>query len=193
MSSPDEVAGLLEALGAEVAAVGELGLRLQLHGLVLDLADAIPLRRRLGEDPLRHRRLLAGVLRQLRRLLLGERDDLQAPPLWLQLRVLVLVVFVFLFLLVLLLLFLNVLTIQTYDWDNRGLLARRAFWGERIETRSTRVKTITLVPTLGNHFHSRTLCHWMCLCNSVNASFIIYYSVHSGEGSSSVALFLKSF
>ena len=48
-ASPDEVAGLLEALGTEVAAVGELGLRLQLHGLVLDLADAVPLRRGLGQ------------------------------------------------------------------------------------------------------------------------------------------------
>lgn len=49
---PDKVAGLLEALGAETAAVGKLGFRFQLNGLVLDLADPIPLSSRLGEDSL---------------------------------------------------------------------------------------------------------------------------------------------
>lgn len=110
---PDKVTGLLEALGAETAAVGKLGFCFQFHGLVFDLADSIPLSRRLGEDPLRHRGLLAGILRQLGRLLLSESDDFQAPPLW----ILLLPVFI-----LILLLFLDVLTIQTYNCKIWGLL-----------------------------------------------------------------------
>lgn len=79
--SPDEVAGLLEALGAETAAVGKLGFCFQLHGLVFDLADPIPLCRRLREDSLRQRGLLSGILGELGRLLLREGDDFQALPL----------------------------------------------------------------------------------------------------------------
>lgn len=40
---PDEVTGLLEALGAEIAAVGKLGFCFQFNCLVFDLADSIPL------------------------------------------------------------------------------------------------------------------------------------------------------
>lgn len=78
---PDKITGLFEALGAEIAAVGELGFRFQLDGSVFDLADSVPLGRRLGQDALRHRGLLAGILGQLGRLLLGEGDYFQAPPL----------------------------------------------------------------------------------------------------------------
>lgn len=100
---PDEVAGLLEALGAEAAAVGELGLGLQLHGLVFDLAYSVPLGRRLRQDALRHRGLLAGILGQLGSLLLREGDDLHHPPLQGLL-------IPFLFLLILL----GILTLQAY-------------------------------------------------------------------------------
>lgn len=78
---PDKIAGLFEALGAEIAAVGELWFRFELDSSVFDLADSVPLGRRLGQDALRHRGLLAGVLRQLGRLLLGEGDYFQASPL----------------------------------------------------------------------------------------------------------------
>lgn len=78
---PHQVTGLLEALGAVIAAVGELGLSFQLHGFVFDFADPVPFRGRLGEDSLRHRGLFAGIFGQLCRLLLSERDDFQAPPL----------------------------------------------------------------------------------------------------------------
>lgn len=128
---PDEVTGLLETLGAEIAAVGKLGFCFQFHGLVFDLADSIPLGRRLREDPLRHRGLLAGILRQLGRLLLSERDDFQAPPLW-----------CLLLPLLILLVFLDVLTIQTYDCENWSLLSLCVFqlhfmlgslnWGEHV-------------------------------------------------------------
>lgn len=78
---PDKIAGLFEALGAEIAAVGKLWFRFELDRSVFDLADSVPLGRRLGQDALRHRGLLAGVLRQLGRLLLGEGDYFQASPL----------------------------------------------------------------------------------------------------------------
>lgn len=74
LTVPDKVTGLFEALGTEIAAVGELGLRFQLDGSVFDLADSVSLGRRLGQDALGNRGLLPGVLRQLGRLLLGEGD-----------------------------------------------------------------------------------------------------------------------
>lgn len=76
-TSPHEVTGLLEALGAVGAAVGELGLGLQLRLSVLHLADAVLLGRRLHQDLLRHRRtFLRPNFGQLCRLLLREGDDL---------------------------------------------------------------------------------------------------------------------
>lgn len=73
---PDQVAGLLEALGAVGAAVGVLGLGLQLRLPVLHLADAVLLGGRLHQDALRHSgAFLRRDLGQLRRLLLSESDD----------------------------------------------------------------------------------------------------------------------
>lgn len=102
--SPDQVAGLLEALGAETAAVGKLGFRFELHGLVLDLADPIPLSSWLGEDSLWQRGLLSRVLCELGCLLLREGDDFQALPLW---QLLPIFIFLILYLLP------TILTVQT--------------------------------------------------------------------------------
>lgn len=74
---PDQVTGLLEALGAVGAAIGMLGLGLQLGLPVLHLTDAVLLGGRLHQHLLRDRgALLRRDLGQLRRLLLSEGDDL---------------------------------------------------------------------------------------------------------------------
>lgn len=76
-ATPDQVTGLPEALGTVGAAVGVLGLGLQLGLPVPHLADAVLLSGRLHQHLLRDRgALLRRDLGQLRRLLLGEGDDL---------------------------------------------------------------------------------------------------------------------
>lgn len=102
--SPDKVAGLLEALGTETAAVGKLGFCFQLYGLVFDLAYPIPFSSRLGQDSLWQWGLLSRVLCELGCLLLCEGDDFQALPLWWLLPIFIFLILYFLP---------NILTVQT--------------------------------------------------------------------------------
>lgn len=76
--SPDQIAGLLEALGAVGAAVGVLRFGLQLSLPILHLTDSVLLGSRLHQHLLRHcGTLLWPDPGQLRCLLICERDDLR--------------------------------------------------------------------------------------------------------------------